>query len=717
MKMPVPFSSYGSTRLVADTQKRLNVYSNSRRGVRQFPGLVEFTGFTSPSRDSETLTNAYMEGKTSWNLDGTKFFGVKVSSANLGEFAVSTPYDVSTATFTDASNGFGAGNVARGGIFNKDGTKYFQPYTTGIIKSITFSAAFDVSTGGSVSGTIYDFSSEITGTNFALAWSSDGFKMYIVSFNDQAIFQYTLTSPYDPSTATYSSVSLSITSETTATSGGITVDPNGRNLFIPAGGTDNNVHQYFMSAVDDLSTAGSVGTFNPTHPTSTVVATLSFNGDGTKAYIPRATSSPTAICYVYSLGASYSLADGATQSGAARCAEVMDGVPYVVLGSSLYSISSTGAATLLGAIVGSDSVGMSTDGTNLVVTAAGTKYNYTVAGGLVTITDSDLGNAYTSAYLDLRTYYDQPGGKFAASAQQDPTSLNALDFATAESFNDDVLNVFGHNQILYVCGEKTIEPHLSSGVGRPPVDRQVVIQRGLIGRRAINSIDNTIYFVDDTRRPNRMMGFEYAPIYTPALGQEWDSYTTVSDCIVNTYAFEQENFAEFFFPTQDVTWTYHENSQQWSKRQDSSATAYRVAYYVKAYGKVLGVDRTNGKVYSLSTTTYQDDSASITRTIDSDLITSELYEVEGLNMIASELTLTVSAETGGGTIDISFTTNPADLTPTFTTVRSITLVAGTQVIDETRWGRFREGVFRITTTSNDKVEFIDAALDVELLDG
>ena len=201
------------------------------------------------------------------------------------------------------------------------------------------------------------------------------------------------------------------------------------------------------------------------------------------------------------------------------------------------------------------------------------------------------------------------------------------------------------------------------------------------------------------------------------MGQEWDGYSTVSDCIVSTYAFEQENFAEFYFPTEDVTWTYHENSQQWSEREDSSATAYRAIYYVTAYNKVIGVDRGNGKIYTLSTTTYQDDGSAITRTLDTDLITSELYEVEGLNMIGVEFTLTVSAESGGGTLSVSFTSNPADATPTFSTARSVTLSAGTEVYDFTRWGRFREGVYRITTTSNDKVEIVDAALDVELLDG
>jgi len=49
LKKPVPFSTYESTRLGADTQRRVNVYSNSKRGVRQFPGIVEFSDFGVPT--------------------------------------------------------------------------------------------------------------------------------------------------------------------------------------------------------------------------------------------------------------------------------------------------------------------------------------------------------------------------------------------------------------------------------------------------------------------------------------------------------------------------------------------------------------------------------------------------------------------------------------------------------------------------------------------
>ena len=129
-----------------------------------------------------------------------------------------------------------------------------------------------------------------------------------------------------------------------------------------------------------------------------------------------------------------------------------------------------------------------------MIAAGANKYVYTVGGGLVTITDVDLDDAETVAYLDLKFYFDQPGGNFIGSANNDPTSYSLDDKAEAESFADDILAQFRHNQLMYAFGKVSTEVWFTSGVGRPPVDRQKVIERGLIGARAVDSIDDSIFF-------------------------------------------------------------------------------------------------------------------------------------------------------------------------------------------------------------------------------
>src|SRR5688572_12864530 len=72
---------------------------------------------------------------------------------------------------------------------------------------------------------------------------------------------------------------------------------------------------------------------------------------------------------------SYGTADWTTiGNGALRGGITVNGVPWVVSGQELYSVSATGGGTLRGAIPGSAEVDMTSDGTNVLVAAANVGY-------------------------------------------------------------------------------------------------------------------------------------------------------------------------------------------------------------------------------------------------------------------------------------------------------------------------------------------------------
>ena len=48
--------------------------------------------------------------------------------------------------------------------------------------------------------------------------------------------------------------------------------------------------------------------------------------------------------------------------------------------------------------------------------------------------------------------------------------------------------------------------------------------------------------------------------------------------------------------------------------------------------------------------------------------------------------------------------------------RTLTVSAGVQTLRAYRFGRLREGIIRITTTSNAKVDIVDMAADIEVSD-
>lgn len=714
-RVPIPFSSYGSTRLTADVQRRINVYPNSQRGERQFPGAVQFAQvfYTTITEISSHDITADMVGANplvtgmAFNADGSKYFCVENSAGDrFHEFALSTPYDVTsethTATFVPADG------VMHGMEWNAAGTQFNVIDNIGDrIEIYDLSGAYDISTVSAGSAFSLSALNPTNGGLTALALNSDGTKMLVGYIEDSAGFpkkiaEYALSAAYDVTSATLTRT-VAPSNIGGAAISGLALEDDDLTLWITKTfeTNDTTIDRYSMTSAGDVSTLFFEAGFSPIGVLTGLKGSIYYNGS----------------LYTSDNSLNQPKIKQFNVNSEARGAQKMGTIPYAVLGTQLYSFDSSGVPTAIGEILGSGAVGMSTDGDNLVIAAGTVKYNYTVAGGLTITTDADLGDAFTSAYLDLRTYYDQTNG-FAASAQNDPTSIEAIDIGTAESFNDSVLAVSEVNQLLYVWGKLTTEIWFSSGVGRPPVERTSVKERGIIGRRAVNSIDDVIYFLDHDRKPGRMIGIEYAPLISRetqsgrALGEEFDSYTTVDDCIVNTYAFQQENFAEFTFPTEDVTWVYHVPSKKWSKREDRNGNRSRIAFYFEAYNKLLGLDHSNGKVFEFSKSVYKDDGNAITRTIDSALITSELYEAEAKDLLPTKLSATIFAESGGD-VSISLSVDNS----TFSTPRTTTLVAGVNKIWEWRWSRFREGIFRITTTANDRIEFIDVSLDVEILDG
>ena len=383
---------------------------------------------------------------------------------------------------------------------------------------------------------------------------------------------------------------------------------------------------------------------------------------------------------------------------------------YQVTGSSLYSVDSGGNALFLGNISNDPSpVVMATDATQLIICTGGnpSAYVYTVAAGLVTISDADLLTTKSVAFLDSRFIYDQPDGYFVVSALNDGTTINSLDFAQAEALPDDIRRVFSLNQLLYLFGEKTTEVWFTSGTGRPPLDRQAVLQQGICGSYAVDSIDDIIYFIDGNRRPGVISGSQHEPLYVPAIGEAWANYgaSDFDTARVTAYSLHQENFVDFIFPNQGIIWTFHVTSASWTQKDFMTTTV------VQGYNLVLAAHATNKKIYRLDFSNYQQDGADMTRRKDLPLISSEIFGIGGAEMVIDQVKLHVDSSAAADvTVKVS-----KDLI-SFTTINTVN-VSGNKTIDINALGKCREIIVRIETSSDAKVDIIDAAIDAQVLKG
>ena len=105
-------------------------------------------------------------------------FVVGESGDDINEYTLSTAFDVSTATFVDSFSVRSEENVPTGLAFTYDGTKMFVVGWTGDdVNEYTLSTGFDVSTATFVDSFSITDQDDEPGS---LAFSSDGSKLFLL---------------------------------------------------------------------------------------------------------------------------------------------------------------------------------------------------------------------------------------------------------------------------------------------------------------------------------------------------------------------------------------------------------------------------------------------------------------------------------------------------------------------------------------------------------
>tara|TARA_R110002020_G_scaffold427182_1_gene636519 strand:+ start:3509 stop:5719 length:2211 start_codon:yes stop_codon:yes gene_type:complete len=179
------------------------------------------------------------------NADGTSFY-MCGQSMSIYQYDLTTAYDASTASYASKSFSFSgqiSGGVPWGIDFDSTGTKLYVIGSPGIAYQYTLSTAFDVSTASYASKSL-DTTSQ-TSDSTSLALSSDGASLYVMSNGNDTVFKYTLSTPNDLATASYSGFSFTTTSQDT-TPYGVAIKTDETQVYI-TGAQNDSVYQYSLS--------------------------------------------------------------------------------------------------------------------------------------------------------------------------------------------------------------------------------------------------------------------------------------------------------------------------------------------------------------------------------------------------------------------------------------------------------------------------------------
>ena len=222
--------------------------------------------------------------------DGTKMYITGTTSDRVHEYDLSTAWDLSTASFLQSFFVGSQDTFPHELFFKPDGTKMYVLGTAGDdVNEYDLSTAWDVSTA--VFNQVFSVAAQDAGP-FGLFFKPDGTKMY-VSGNSDAIYEYDLSTAWDVSSASYLQT-FSVASEDNIPDS-VFFKPDGTKMYVLGNG-GNDVNEYTLSTAWDISTASYTRNFSVASEDSSPNG-LFFKSDGTKMYMIGST---TDTIYQYS---------------------------------------------------------------------------------------------------------------------------------------------------------------------------------------------------------------------------------------------------------------------------------------------------------------------------------------------------------------------------------------------------------------------------------
>lgn len=214
--------------------------------------------------------------------DGAKLFVLDNSGDTVLEYALSTAWNISTATFT-ASFSIASQELAGQGLaFGNSGAKMYVIGSAGDdVNEYDLSTAWDVTSA--TFNQLLDISAQDTFPK-SIKFNTAGTKMFILGDSGNDINEYTLSTAWDVSTASFVDA-FSIASQTT-TPESMAFGDSGSKVYVADTGA---VYEYDLSTAFDISTAS----FNDSKSVSAQDASVQgvfFRTDGSSFYISGATN-------------------------------------------------------------------------------------------------------------------------------------------------------------------------------------------------------------------------------------------------------------------------------------------------------------------------------------------------------------------------------------------------------------------------------------------
>jgi hypothetical protein len=206
---------------------------------------------------------------------------------DVNEYTLSTAWDITTATFVTTFSTASQDTSPQDVFFKPDGlTMFIMGGTTDTVYQYTLTVAWDVSTASYASKS-FSVTSQESGP-LGLWFKPDGLVMYVIGSTSDTVFQYTLGTAWDVSTASYASISYSIATQE-GTPQQVNLSADGTKMWV-LGSSGDDIWEYTLGTAWNVSTATPVNNFyvgfQDTGPTGLFIVSTA----GNRVYVVGSTT-------------------------------------------------------------------------------------------------------------------------------------------------------------------------------------------------------------------------------------------------------------------------------------------------------------------------------------------------------------------------------------------------------------------------------------------
>ena len=406
---------------------------------------------------------------------------------------------------------------------------------------------------------------------------------------------------------------------------------------------------------------------------------------------------------------------------------------YAVVGETLYTINSSGAATSVGTIEGTLPVDMDANGADLVIVAELKSYRVLLSSGVLSEITSDSDLATPTSVTSINGYTvttRDDSDQFQWSSLRDASAWDALDFATAESNPDTLVAVRSVNKELILLGRKSIEFWYNSGNPTQAFEPRSVapLRLGCLSRDSAILADGALYFLGRDGDGGgigvyRLNGYQPEKVSTPPI-DKWlqDNKDVVPDA--RAFSFQILGHAFFVLTLPDTVtlvldlstklWLPYVRTSTYSMNAEPGGVWDAVTFATNGQNLIVG--GSDGNLYKLDETVYTDNSSPMIR----EVILPQIYK-GGLNFTIHRIEIDFEAGTaltsGQGSSPVMYFNQSRDGGRTWTEARETSMGLIGDYTRRAFWtmcGTARQCIPRFRVTDPIKTILLGATADIEL---